>query len=218
MMKKMMTNAIKSIVCVLIVAVITAGMVLPLSVNENTIVMAEDNETVKITSLQSNVTDLGLEGYVGENVKGNVENWQISAYENNRGIVDRIALAGEGTVGLDSVLGQDWFGVDGYYDIDIAATYDELSEKYVGAALCYIPKKADAYRGDAGFRLDHATYPGITDWTGTSEIWVFVDASSYGADVYLRINFEEGETDGVHGKHIVLFREKNRVLFRSTVG
>lgn len=197
-MKKMMTNAIKSIVCVLIVAVITAGMVLPLSVNENTIVMAEDNETVKITSLQSNVTDLGLEGYVGENVKGNVENWQISAYENNRGIVDRIALAGEGTVGLDSVLGQDWFGVDGYYDIDIAATYDELSEKYVGAALCYIPKKADAYRGDAGFRLDHATYPGITDWTGTSEIWVFVDASSYGADVYLRINFEEGETDGVH--------------------
>ena len=48
MMKKMMTNAIKSIVCVLIVAVITAGMVLPLSVNENTIVMAENNETVKI--------------------------------------------------------------------------------------------------------------------------------------------------------------------------
>ena len=192
-MEKMRKNGVRNIVSWILATALVMSAMLPISHVSIQSAMAEDIETVKITALQSNVTDLGLEGYVGENVKGNVENWQIGAYEANKGIVDRIALSCQGEISLDSVLGQDWFGVDGYYDIDVAESYDELSEKYVGAALCYKPKKADAYRGDAGFRLDHGTYSGITDWTGTREIWVFVDASAYGADVYIRINFEEGE-------------------------
>lgn len=149
----------------------------------------------EITTLSSEITDMDLGGYVGENLKGNIQNWQLTAYENNPNIIEQIALGGKGRVSFSSVLGTDWFGVDNYYAIDVAQTADEISEKYIGTALMYSPKKADAYRGDAGYRLDSAMYPGIRDWTGTKEAWVFIDASNYGADVYLRFNFEEGEPD-----------------------
>lgn len=140
-MEKMRKNGVRNIVSWILATALVMSTMLPISHVSIQSAMAEDIETVKITALQSNVTDLGLEGYVGENVKGNVENWQIGAYEANKGIVDRIALSCQGEISLDSVLGQDWFGVDGYYDIDVAESYDELSEKYVGRRCVTNPKK-----------------------------------------------------------------------------
>ncbi len=200
-MKRQNNNLSRRLACFLLSSVVLlggSGGVSPKVFAQNSVDEISQETEMGVTALKSNITDMNLDGYVGENVKGNVKNWQIDAYSNNKNIVEQIAMASAGDFGLDTVLGQDYFGVDDYWEIDVKKTADVISETYIGSALMYSPKKADAYRGDAGFRLDHGTYPGITDWTSTKEAWIFVDASSYGADVYLRFNFEEGEP-GVDG-------------------
>lgn len=193
-MRKRKIALARAFFCTVLSAALILGA-LPAGQPQKRVAAAEGEEQVKVTALKSDITSMELGGYVGENVKGNVREWQIGAYDDNKGIIDKIGTAAEEKTGLDSVMGSDWFAVDDYYDIDVAETSDELSEKYAGVTLSYVPKKADAYRGDAGFKLNTELYPGITDWTGTEEVWVFVDATRYGDDVYLRFNFEEGEPD-----------------------
>ena len=146
-------------------------------------------------SAESKITDMNLQGYVGKKLDGNIEKWQIDAYRNNKNIVEQIRRANSDSFSLDMLFGYDWFGVDSRYEIDISSLDAGVAENYFDGLICYSPKIQDAYRGDAGWRLDTNLYRGVTDWTGADEIWIYVDASDFGADLYLRVNFEEGEVD-----------------------
>lgn len=141
-----------------------------------------ENNNEGVTALESYVKNLNLSGYVGENLLGNVKNWQIEAYDNNRGIIEQIALASSGNSSLDSILGTDYFGVDGYYDIDIK----ESDGKKLGWTL----KKMPGSFSDRDFKFSNDKNA-ITDWTGADTLWVYVDASEVTSAASVRIAFEE---------------------------
>ena len=157
-------------------------------------VFGSEEEKEDITALTSEIEGMELGGYVGENLGNNVTAWQIGAYEDNPNIVRQIEAANSGELTLDSILGTDYYGMDEIYDIDIKDCANEITEEYFGAVLSYSPRKANAYFGDAGYRLDKEILPGVTDWTGAEEIWLYVDARGSGAaNVKVRLNFEEGD-------------------------
>ena len=157
-------------------------------------VLGSEKQESAITALESEIRGMELGGYVGENLEGNVTNWQIDAYRNNSNIVQQIALANSGKTSLDMLLGTDYYGVDEYFNIDVADASGSLTEDYFGAVLSYAPRKANAYYGDAGYRLDKDILSGVTDWTGAEEIWLYVDARESDAEnIKIRLNFEEGD-------------------------
>ena len=133
-MRKRKIALARAFFCTVLSAALILGA-LPAGQPQKRVAAAEGEEQVKVTALKSDITSMELGGYVGENVKGNVREWQIGAYDDNKGIIDKIGTAAEEKTGLDSVMGSDWFAVDDYYDIDVAETSDELSEKYAGVTL-----------------------------------------------------------------------------------
>lgn len=157
---------------------------------------ASENTQGETRALESDIKNMGLGGYVGENLTGNIKNWQTNAYKDNPNIVEQIAQSKDGKLNLDTLLGTDYFGVDNYFDIDVEENDDVLNGGCFDALLSYLPRKAGAYFGDAGYRLDRTACPGVTDWTGAEEIWLYIDAREYGAEnVKIRLNFEEGDFD-----------------------
>ncbi len=63
---------------------------------KNGTVWASENENEtgnKVTHLESNITSMNLNGYVGTTIDNNIVRWQLSAYEKNRNIVGQIANA-----------------------------------------------------------------------------------------------------------------------------
>lgn len=135
------------------------------------------------TPLKSYLTDMELSGYVGTNIKNNIKFWQISAYRNNRNIIDQIARAQNNTDGFENVLGTDYFGVDGYFDIDIA-------ERSGGKSIGWTLKSVPSSFGDRDIRFS-ADGNAVTDWTGAEELWVKIDASDVPSPVGIRTSFEE---------------------------
>lgn len=176
------------------IASLTLGFAFLLGCGGGMTVFGLDDEKEEITALTSEIEGMELGGYVGENLENNVISWQIGAYESNSNIVRQIEMANSGILTLDSILGTDFFGMDQIYNIDIQDCTNMLTEEYFDAVLSYSPRKVNAYFGDAGYRLDKEILPGVTDWTGAEEIWLYVDARNSGAEnVKVRLNFEEGD-------------------------
>ncbi len=136
------------------------------------------------TALKSDIQNMNLAGYVGENLIGNVKNWQIDAYENNRGIIEQIAIVNSlNKLALDHILGTDYFGVDGYYTIDIVQNGD-------GNALGWTLKRVPSNYSDRDHKF--ANDPSaVTDWSGATDLCVWADASDIESQVKVRIAFEE---------------------------
>ena len=85
------------------------------------------------TRAESYLTDLGLEGYVGENLDGNIKNWQTVALDNNPNIIAQIKAAKSGLVPLSTIISDAGAVVSkGIYSI-IAAP----SGGYTGNSLCW---------------------------------------------------------------------------------
>ncbi len=135
------------------------------------------------SALTSYIQNMNLAGYVGENLIGNVRNWQLEAYQNNRGIIEQIAIANAKTLALDHLLGTDYFGVDGYHTIDIVETD---SGKALGWTLKSVPGSYSDR--DIKYANDPAA---VTDWTGATDLIIDLDASSIKSTVRVRIAFEE---------------------------
>ena len=157
---------------------------IPLS---GTAAFADDEKESEGTVLTSEVTNMDLAGYVGENLIGNVKNWQIEAYRNNRGIVDQIAIANSEGLALEKLLGADWFGVDSHFDIDV---HDKDGGKALGFTMKKVPTAADTASFDRDIRF--ANDPSAaTDWSGAEYLQIRVDASDIDSAVKFRVAFEE---------------------------
>lgn len=148
-------------------------------------VKAQNTYDSGVTHMESNISEMNLKGYVGTNVRNNIKFWQRTAYKNNKNIVGQIARAN--SIGdyksFSDVLGNDFAGVDSYYDIDIVP-YGESK------ALGFTLKKMPSSFGDRDItfcRDDHA----VIDWSGAKELWVNVDASEVPSPFSLRLTFEE---------------------------
>ncbi len=142
----------------------------------------EENNKGGATALESYVKNLNLSGYVSENLLGNIKNWQLEAYKNNRGIIEQIAIASLGNSSLDSILGTDYFGVDGYYDINIM--------NHNGNKLGWTLKKMPGSFSDRDFKIINDKNA-LTDWTGADTLWVYIDASEVTSATSVRVAFEE---------------------------
>ncbi len=144
--------------------------------------MASQDE-LGVTALESNITSMNLKGYVGNSIRNNIKRWQLEAYHENQNIIDQIAWANSGIFGLNAVLGTDWFGVDGYYDIGV-------SPHGGNKALSWTLKSVPASFGDRDMRFAHDG-SAVTDWTGATELWLKIDASEIASAESMRVAFEE---------------------------
>ncbi|MBE6638699.1 MAG: hypothetical protein E7616_04495 [Ruminococcaceae bacterium] len=176
-----MTNKnIRCFLCLLLSAVMLFG-ILPQELYADN--KANENEG-STTALKSNIQNMNLAGYVGENLIANVKNWQIDAYENNRGIIEQIAIVNYADkLAIDHILGTDYFGVDGYYAIDIV---NNGNGNALGWKLKHVPSSYSDR--DHKFANDLST---LTDWSGASDLCVMADASAIQSQVMVRIAFEE---------------------------
>ncbi len=136
-----------------------------------------------VTALKSNITSMELKGYVGNSIGNNITRWQLEAYHENKNIIGQIAWANSGVFDFSGVLGTDYFGVDKYYDIDIA---DHEDGKALGWTLKILPGSF----GDRDLRFVNDPNA-VTNWTGAQELWVKVDASQITTPESIRIAFEE---------------------------
>ena len=169
----------KRILCLVLSALMLLG-IFPIGIYANNTDTSTERST---TALKSDIQNMNLSGYVGENLIGNVKNWQIEAYHNNRGIIEQILFANSDTVSLDHVLGTDYFGVDSYYTIDIVQ-----AEK--GNALSWTLKNRPGSFSDRDMKFANAP-SAITDWSGATDLTLWVDASDVPSSVSVRIAFEE---------------------------
>ena len=175
----MRNKPLSRFLCLLLGIVLAAGA-LPLGSFANDRANETEGST---TALKSDIQTMNLTGYVGENLVSNVKNWQIDAYRNNRGIIEQILLANSDTLSLNSILGTDWFGVDNYYTVDIV-------EGQKGNALGWTLKNLPGSFSDRDLRFVNDP-TAATDWSGATDLCVFVDASSVPSAVQVRIAFEE---------------------------
>ncbi len=128
----------------------------------------------------------GLEGYVGENLVHNIQNWQITALRNNPNIVDLIAQAGKNLAPLSAVMAGGTSGTE--YVI-------AESGGYSGKALAFRQLKEKAAYGDVDFRFWNDPTSRI-DWSGAKELWVYVNVSDFGSQaVPVGLSFEEYNLD-----------------------
>ncbi len=149
----------------------------------STTVSATQDTIEGATALKSNIKNMNLTGYVGTNIKNNVKFWQVSAYKNNKNIIDQIARAKTNTNGFENILGTDYFGVDKYFDIDIA-------DKYGGKSMSWTLKSVPSDFGDRDIRF--ANDPAAqTNFTGAKELWIKIDASDTSSPTGVRTAFEE---------------------------
>ncbi len=152
---------------------------------------AENND---FSRAESHVSDMKLDGFLGELVDTNIEKWMLTALENNPNIIQAIKNANGGEFTLSSVMA-DVFGALNYYHVNI----NQSGEKgFSGNALQYY--RFGSNTGgftDVDFTFKRDT-TAVTDWTGAEELWVYVNASEFtDTTPELRINFETTDTTGV---------------------
>ncbi|MBR1581701.1 MAG: glycoside hydrolase family 127 protein [Bacilli bacterium] len=170
-----------------------------------------DYEESEIGVLKNYIKELDLKGFLGKNFKNNIKYWQKSAYKNNPNIITQIKKANENsnTSSLSEVLGQDYFGVDGYYDIDVVKKNDK---NYIGFKLKSLPTSF----GDRDFRFVN-DINAITSWQGIKELWVYVDNSEIGATTGLRLCFEDNSVGResyklIDGKEVNLYKSNGEAI------
>lgn len=203
---------LKKVVCslVLIVYLICCLSAIQLGSKK---VNANVEEVDEVARMESKITSLNLKGYVGTNLKNNIKYWQLHAYEDNLGIIEQIARANaEGGVNLNIVLGTDYYGVDSYYDIDVAS-YN------LGKALSWKLKSVPQNFKDRDFVIS-ADSSAITDWSGAKFLTFNVDATAVSSQGAIRIAFEENRVgresyELVEGKSVYLY--ENGQLTQNTV-
>ena len=171
----------------------------PLSVKANH--STKENNVNGVSALQNNITNLNLKGYVGQNLKNNVKFWQYSAYENNKNIIEQIANAQSNASSFSSVLGTDYFGVDGYYDINLVSHEGVNSMGWTLKSLPVVFSDRDIR-----FVNDQSA---ITNWSGISELWVKLDASEIPTQTFIRLAFEENSV----GRESFSLKENVTVYF-----
>ena len=148
----------------------------------------KNNEGYKyeeVGALKNYLEGLDLKGYLGTNLKNNIKYWQKDAYEKNPNIIEQIAKANEGSdqSSLSEVLGSDYFGVDGYYDIDVV---DTAEGKKIGWKLKYVPGSF----GDRDLRYCN-DINATTNWGGAKELWIRLDNREIGQVTSVRVCFED---------------------------
>lgn len=142
-------------------------------------------ETERARSL---LTDLGLSGFVGENIEGNIQEWLTVALENNPNIIDEIVRAAQGYVPLSSVMVTGL--ASGRYDLSIVGGENAHQLKWTNLN--------DDHFTDVDFYL-HNDASVDYDWRGAKYLWFYVDASEYTEGVVpIKVAFEEynPEPDG----------------------
>ncbi|MBR4206007.1 MAG: glycoside hydrolase family 127 protein [Clostridia bacterium] len=120
------------------------------------------------------VRSVTLSGYPEKMIGGNIENWALSALNDNRSIVDQIAIAGgAGTL-------RDHIG-DAFSQIADGISAWSVSETRGwdgGRSVSVTSKKTGVY-GDIDLRISEIT--GVRmDWRGAKEIWFYADLTDYG--------------------------------------
>ncbi len=125
--------------------------------------------------LDKNVT--GLDGYIGENIRNNIKNWQTVALENNPNIVDLIKQAGKGT--LSAVIKGSLNGIK-----------YSLSEQggYLKQSLAFTQVSENAVFNDVEFMFGK-DISSKTDWSGAGELWFYANINDFGTEpVPIRIS------------------------------
>lgn len=173
----------------------------------------QNNQTYGDNNLGSKITDMNLKGFVGEKLKGNVKNWQLVAYKNNKNIIDQIAAAKTNELTFSYMLGSDYFNVESYLNMDIMPYGDKQ-------ALGFVMTSAASSFGDRDVKYD-VDPNAITNWSGATELWVEVDASNLESDAYLRISFEENSFGResyrpLTGKEFTLYTSDGQALNAKT--
>ncbi|HHV98905.1 MAG TPA: hypothetical protein GXX36_04935, partial [Clostridiaceae bacterium] len=138
----------------------------------------------------STLTDLGLEGYVGDRIKGNIENWQLNALEDNPNIIEQIKKAGIATT---TTVILDPFGniSSGVYSISVEeeGAYSGKALKWTNLKKSLNPNNVWYNDMDIRFGEDGSSN---TDWTGAKEVWFYINNSEMTeGNLYMRFAFEE---------------------------
>ncbi|PWM98497.1 MAG: hypothetical protein DBX37_06675, partial [Massilioclostridium sp.] len=143
--------------------------------------------------------DFGLEGYVGENIQGNIDQWQVNALKDNPNIIEQIesVTAGDGKIALSSIL-SDASGAlgQGIYKLDINESkgYDG-TQAVQWTSLKNTPLTADT---DVRFVGDSTA---TIDWTGAKEVWFYLDNTEMtSGNLEFRFAFEEQNITGKKGR------------------
>lgn len=125
------------------------------------------------TRAAHSVSAMELGGYVKKMIAGNIENWALSALEDNPNIVAQIARTG-GKRTIGDILG-DAFGQISDGILSVSAAEDHGWDG--GPSIAVNSKKTGTY-GDIDYRI--AAVPGVRmDWRGAREVWFYTDLSSY---------------------------------------
>lgn len=175
----------KKIVIFLIVSIFGIAAFIPTSIPIVKNVKAEGTPM----RLESNITNLNLEGYVGETIQNNIEEWQLHALADNPNIIEEIVNAAKKQVNFNSLI-SDPFGVRNYYDI----TLDEENNGFSGKSIKYTYKTLASVFSDHDivFNKDITVN---TNCTGAEEIWWYINASDFGTEIIpVRLNFEESDS------------------------
>lgn len=158
--------------------------------------------------LKNNLKKLNVNGYVGTNLKNNIKYWQSTAYKNNPNIISQISLANQtnAKTSLSSILGNDYFNVDSYYDIDVV---EKENTKYIGWTMNFLPNTFS----DRDFRFCNDPLA-ICSWDNAKELWIKVDNSEIDGVTSLRVAFED-DSNGresyclIDGKSVSLYNDSS---------
>ena len=139
-------------------------------------------------SAVSYISDMDLEGYVGDAIRGNIAEWQMEALEVNPNIVEEIFNASRRKVNFSSLI-NDPYNVRGYYKIE----QDTEGKGLAGKGIKYTYRKEVSGFADSDFVFNKDATVN-TDCTGAEELWLYVNASEFGTEpVPVRLSVEEGD-------------------------
>ena len=158
--------------------------------------------------LKNNLKKLNVNGYIGTNLKNNIKYWQSTAYKNNPNIISQISLANQtnAKTSLSSILGNDYFNVDSYYNIDVV---EKENTKYIGWTMNFLPNTFS----DRDFRFCNDPLA-ICSWDNAKELWIKVDNSEIDGVTSLRVAFED-DSNGresyclIDGKSVSLYNDSS---------
>ena len=141
-MRKRKIALARAFFCTVLSAALILGA-LPAGQPQKRAAAAEGEEQVKVMALKSDITSMELGGYVGENVKGNVREWQIGAYDDNKGIIDKIGTAAEEKTGLDFPDREIIADLKIYSELDnFEEAMDKLANDWLEESVYVIEQKA----------------------------------------------------------------------------
>lgn len=145
----------------------------------------------------SHLTDMNLEGYVGGNIQGSIDNWLLHALEDNPNIIEQIISTGTSNQNptLASLMGDVYAMVSGnIYQIAVGTTGGD------GHTIKWTHNKKNSSYNDVDLRFG-SDPKAVTDWSGAKELWFQLDASELTEGTLdVRFAFEESNTSTDNGR------------------